>query len=92
MAGTLNLAALNKAENLKTAFESFDIDGDGKITREELQAGLKVGAHVISVSPHMEAVFASHPVCADIGIGAMLLQLTACHAEFCVPELLRAAP
>ena len=43
LAGTLNLAALNKAENLKAAFESFDIDGDGKITREELQAGLKVG-------------------------------------------------
>ena len=43
LAGTLNLATLNKAENLKAAFESFDIDGDGKITREELQAGLKVG-------------------------------------------------
>ena len=48
LAGTLNLAALNKAENLKSAFESFDIDGDGKITREELQAGLKVGAYIIT--------------------------------------------
>lgn len=45
LAGTLNLASLNKAENLKAAFESFDIDGDGKITREELQAGLKVRFH-----------------------------------------------
>ena len=42
LAGTLNLSALNKVEHLKTAFASFDTDGDGKITREELEAGLQV--------------------------------------------------
>ena len=51
LAGTLNLATLNKAENLKAAFATFDANGDGKITRDELEAGLKVRARLIIFIP-----------------------------------------
>jgi calcium-dependent protein kinase len=41
LAATINMGKLDRDENLVKAFEHFDEDGNGKISREELTKALK---------------------------------------------------
>ncbi len=46
IAGTINLSALHNSDNLAAVFEEFDTDGSGFLTRDELEAALKVCSQI----------------------------------------------
>lgn len=43
LAATVNLSQLEKEENMFKAFQFFDKDGSGYITKDELEEALRVG-------------------------------------------------
>jgi len=53
LAATINMGKLQREENLKTAFEHFDLDGNGQISHDEL---VQVGGRGVGVCARGAAV------------------------------------